>query len=136
MLDPDDRHKGGRWPKTLAKQPEGGHRPDGQARCGRPDHRTQAPVPDVTGTAPICLQTSEFGRGTGDPERARRDHYPDGSDAANPRLSAAPVIVGPGSSSRAIAHRKPAETPPASPAAPTALAHGPAFVRFRAPRSL
>jgi len=63
---------------------------DGQASCGRSDHREQTPVPDGTGMARTCRQATGFDRRINDPERARRNRSADRLDATNPRLREAP----------------------------------------------
>ena len=57
-------------------------------------------------------------------ERARRSRCADGSDAANPRPSAAPDRIRRGTRDSETAHRELEGTPRENPAAPTALARG------------
>src|SRR4029077_5291043 len=61
---------------------------------------------------------------THDPERTRRNRSADGSDAANPRRSAAPNPIRRRTRDRKTAHMESEGTPRESAAAPTAVVRG------------
>src|SRR3954463_717550 len=90
MLGQESRDRKRQSPNTPVRPPQGGFRPDRQASRGNLDHKAQAPSPNATAMTQTCRQKTGFDRRIGDPERARRNHRADGSDAANPWPGAPP----------------------------------------------
>src|SRR6516164_7875951 len=111
-------------------------RPDRRVSDGKLDYKAQAPLPDATGMAQTCPQTSGFDRSSDDPERGRQCRFFLGSDAANRRPSAAPNRIRRGPYDRPTAHREAEGTPRGNPAAPTTLVRGRRPGPFLARRSL
>src|ERR1700730_3962816 len=81
-------------------------------------------------------KTTGFDRWTGDSETARRNRYADGSNAANPRRSAARDRAHRGSCDRATAQRQPEGIPWEHPVAPTTRVRGHKPGPFQERRSL
>src|SRR5947209_9228568 len=121
MLGPDSQGKTRRSPTTSAIA-RGDPFPSGvQVNGGGSDHRAQTPPQDATEIAQICRGTSGSDRTRYDQERARRCRFSVGSDAADPRSSAAPNLIRRDGRDSETAHRGPGGTPRENPAAPTAL---------------
>src|SRR6516165_3112908 len=136
MLGPDSRGRTERSPKTLVMRPPDTHRPAERMSGRNSNHKVQASFPDAPETRPTCRQTSNYARGTGEPERARRDHCADGSVTAILDPGDARDLVRRGSRDRATAHRKLERTRMENQAAPTVLLRGQVFFLFQAPHNL
>src|SRR6266849_2107977 len=111
MLGPDDRDRTRQPLKTPVMPARDEPQSFGRGRSARSDYRAQAPLPDANAMKQTCRDTSGFDRSMRDPERARRNPCADGSDAANPRPSAAPDPIRRGASNRPTAHTEPEGAP-------------------------
>src|SRR6516164_2041908 len=98
--------------------------PVARATGGRSDHRAQAPLPDSNAIKQTCRPASGLNRRLGDLKRAHRNRCVDGSDAANPRPSAAPNPNLRGTRDSETAHKEFEGTPRDNPVAPTPLVRG------------
>src|SRR5215469_12003331 len=135
MPGPESRDRKGRSPSLTVRLREGPPRSDGQTSGVNWDHKAQAPPRSVIEMKQACRQTSGFDRTTGAPERFPRNRGGGGSDAANPRPSAAPNRLRRGTCDRWTAHREPEGTPKENPAAPTTSSRGHRLGPFPARRS-
>src|SRR6516225_7567675 len=134
--DLESQDRKGRYQDTPAKI-RGGELPlAGQASGGRSDHIGQAPFPNETETQQTCRQTSGLSRRTGGPKRGRLCRSAGGSDAANPRPSAAPNRFRSGVRDSETAHTESEQTPGETPVVSTARAHGHKHGPFLVPPGL
>src|SRR5262249_47727458 len=136
MPGPENRDRAGRSPNTSVRIGGGEIRPDRQAHSGGSKHKGKERLPDAIGTKKNCRRKAGFDPRKGEPERARRNRSADGSDAANPRPSAAPNGIRRQPRDSETAHRGREGIPWGNRAAPTTLVPGRTYGRFPAPPRL
>src|SRR6516164_8656046 len=100
-----------------ASRLEGGER---QASRAGPNHKAQAPFPDVTGIAKTGRQTSDLHQKRCDPEQALQKRCAHCPNAASPRPGAAPDRIRHATYDSETDHRAPERTLGEIPAVPIA----------------
>src|SRR6516164_7563126 len=118
----ESRGRKGQSPNGTARlRGDGSLRLDRQESGGESDHKAQSPLRDATGMTQTSRPILGSYRRIGDPKEGQRNRCADGSDAVNPRPSAALDPIRHAARDAWTAHKESEGTPRENLTAPTAL---------------